>query len=70
MDDKDIERVNTTLAKLQDYWLKHPYLRLGQIVYNSFMSEPNKGRGDIFYLQDKDFVKGLKSLEEKHKAKD
>jgi uncharacterized protein YihD (DUF1040 family) len=63
---KDINRVNETLVKLQEYWLKHPYLRLGQIVYNSFITE-TKGKGDIFYFPDDSFVKGLEALEEKAK---
>lgn len=68
MNDKN-NCIDTTLAKVRDYWYLHPELRLGQIL--SIMA-----KGDPFYLEDeklnhcldealkKDFISKMHTLVE------
>jgi hypothetical protein len=57
-----------TWEKLGEYWMKRPYLRLGQIVSNAWQIHPDYKRNpepdiqDIFYLSDKKLVEGLELL--------
>jgi hypothetical protein len=61
---------------LKEYWEKHPYLRLCQIVSNAWQSHPDYKRDpepdiqDIFYFTDKKFIEGLNILSKSDESKD
>lgn len=59
---RDINRIEIILDKLKIYWLKHPDLRLGQIISN--FGYEVRGENDPFYVED-DLM--LKVIEEKLK---
>jgi hypothetical protein len=48
---KDTVRVKETLAAIEAYWLNHPYLRLGQLIYNIWRNRKKCG-SDLFYMPD------------------
>lgn len=50
---RDIRRIDRVLNILGDYWKLVPDWRLGQLITNVF------GNGDIFYLEEEDFIKAL-----------
>ena len=68
--EKDLVRVKHTLEGLNTYWLQRPYLRLGQIVSNSWHSLPEYKQNpepeiqDVFYMSDEKFLTGLQKLED------
>lgn len=47
---RDPKRIKIILAELEKYWIKHPELRLGQIVHNMICHEG--GCVDTFYAED------------------
>ena len=67
---RELEKVASTIDKLQTYWTRHPYLRLGQIVSNAWRVHPDYRKNpepdiqDVFYLTDEKFLEGLKILED------
>lgn len=48
---EDMARVKETLTALEAYWLTHPYLRLGQLIYNIWRKRKYAGI-DLFYMPD------------------
>lgn len=44
------EEIEKTLKALTQYWMSHPELRLGQIIYS--MNFSVFGTGDSFYIPD------------------
>lgn len=57
---RSLERIDTVLEKLKEYWNENPDLRLCQIISN--LSYEISGNNDPFYVED-DLL--LKVLEEK-----
>lgn len=47
------------LAALLDAWKKQPYLRLGQLMYNTVA--PSQPCPELFYIEDKDLYKLLEN---------
>jgi hypothetical protein len=39
--------INLMLAKVKQSWLKHPHLRLGQLLLNAMLRD-NKGKYDMY----------------------
>jgi hypothetical protein len=60
--------IDQTLEELQKYWRARPYLRLAQIVSNSWQIHPDYKRDpepdiqDVYYFADSKFLEGLKLL--------
>jgi hypothetical protein len=52
------KQIRDIIAVLTDYWLSHPYLRLGQIIVNA--APRTSPCPSVFYASDKDIVKSLK----------
>jgi hypothetical protein len=54
----DEHNVRKSLKILEDYWIQHPYLRLGQIIVNAFSRtesykrNPEPDLDDLFYVSD------------------
>lgn len=55
---RDEARIDPFLETLGKFWHKHPDWRFGQIVSNAF------GRGDIFYVEEREFLIALAALDE------
>jgi hypothetical protein len=67
--DRELQ-IAEVIHNLTDYWEKHPYLRLCQIVTNAWHIHPDYKRNpepdiqDIFYFTDSKFLDGLRLLDE------
>lgn len=63
---RDPNRIPQVLNALGQYWMKHPDLRLGQIVSNAQSTHRiNAGLADtqdVFYFEDEDLLKTLYEL--------
>lgn len=61
---RDPARIDRILAKLADYWKRHPDLRLCQLVHNlgDWSRRPNRGP-DVFYVEDEALEKALEEFE-------
>ena len=57
---RDKKRIYPFTYKLTQYWLKHPYLRFGQVV-SIIGNQLGNGR-DIFYAEEKELSKILDKL--------
>jgi len=66
--DNGLCNMYVVLYNLQDYWEKHPQLRLAQIVSNawhkhpSYKQNPEPDIQDVFYFTDAKFLEGLQLL--------
>ena len=56
------ERISVILNELEDYWMKHPDLRLGQIIVN--ISNKHGFDNDPFYMEDDVVLRELKDRNE------
>ena len=62
------DNIRELLNKLQTYWTERPYLRLAQIVSNSWYKHPDYKKNpepdiqDVHYFTDKKFLEGLELL--------
>ena len=56
---RDPERIPVVLEKIKEYWVKHPDLRLGQIIGN--LSAVVRNDVDPYYMEDEDLLQGLKA---------
>jgi hypothetical protein len=67
---KNLQDVDRVLAKLRDYWIERPYLRLAQIVSNAWQIHPDYKRNpepeinDVFYFTNNKLIEGLELLKE------
>ena len=67
---KNLQDVDRVLAKLREYWVERPYLRLAQIVSNAWQIHPDYKRNpepeinDVFYFTNNKFIEGLELLKE------
>jgi hypothetical protein len=67
---KNLQDVDRVLAKLRDYWIERPYLRLAQIVSNAWQIHPDYKRNpepeinDVFYFANNKLIEGLELLKE------
>jgi len=52
---RDKNRIKPFLAKLEEYWLKYPDLRFGQIIY--LLAE--KIERDIFFPEEKEWLEHI-----------
>jgi uncharacterized protein YihD (DUF1040 family) len=50
---REISRIPEVLRTIHEIWVRYPDLRLMQLIGNVF-------RGDSYYLEDDDFVTGLR----------
>lgn len=58
---RDINRIKTTLERIEKLWLSNPDLRFGQLVVNIIRpEEPNQ---KIYYLEDDEFLEKLNEFE-------
>ena len=73
MENKKFERelyMAKLLDTLSEYWYARPYLRLAQIVSNSWQAHPDYKKNpepeiqDIFYFTDAKFLEGLEALQQ------
>jgi hypothetical protein len=62
---RDPKRISGLLKALEDVWRDNPDWRLGQLIVNAARANSN-GRQlvcpEIFYLEDKEMLKGIESL--------
>ena len=58
---RDINRIPKICKELEELWLKHPDLRLGQLILNAFSF---KGDSPLFGTEDENLIKKLKELYE------
>ena len=67
---KNLQDVDRVLARLREYWVERPYLRLAQIVSNAWQIHPDYKRNpepeinDVFYFTNNKFIEGLELLKE------
>lgn len=60
------ERIHKILSMLEEFWVKHPDLRLGQILININTYFANKDENEdlsLFYLEDDKIIEGLKTFD-------
>jgi hypothetical protein len=60
---RDPDRIKPLLKQIETYWLRHPDLRLGQLVSNAnstYRARQNLPLdNDVFFLEDDDFLRVL-----------
>ena len=61
---RDINRIQPLLEKIESIWIKHPDLRLGQLISCAVNDSE-----DIFYIEDDKLLEGLDKFENKLKEK-
>ena len=61
---RDINRISKICKELEELWLKHPDLRLGQLILNVF-SLHNGVDKRVYYMEDYEFINELKISYEK-----
>jgi uncharacterized protein YihD (DUF1040 family) len=60
---RDPKRINDLLKVLEETWRKEPDLRLGQIIVSAAnLSGRQVVCPEIFYLEDKDMLRGIEGL--------
>lgn len=57
---RDSKHIDEMLETLREYWLRHPDLRLGQIVVNA--CRPRTPCPDVFYTEDDVILDRLTSM--------
>ena len=60
---RDINRIEKTLNKIEEYWIKNPDMRLGQIIANCLRAYDGRLNCDPFFIEDDDLLKGLEKLD-------
>lgn len=60
---RDINRIKKTLNKIEEYWIKNPDMRLGQIIANCLRAYDGRLNCDPFFIEDDDLLKGLEKLD-------
>lgn len=60
---RDPKRIKPILNKLEEYWIKNPDLRLGQIIANCVREYDGRLNCDPFYIEDEDLIAGLEKLD-------
>ena len=58
---RDPQRISRVLQEVALYWIKHPDLRLGQIVSNA--SSQHRSDPDPYHLEDEDLVTAITDME-------
>lgn len=56
---RDPKRIPIILKQLEDLWMKHPDLRLGQLILNVF-SLHNGIDARVYNMEDEDFIREIK----------
>ncbi len=58
---RDPKRIVKVLKEIEGFWVRHPDMRLGQIISNAAFEA--KGDPDPFYVEDEALVKALPEME-------
>lgn len=53
---RDPKRIPIILKQLEDLWMKHPDLRLGQLILNAFSLHQGVD-SRVYYMEDEDFIR-------------
>jgi len=53
----DIKRINRIISLIMQIWVKHPDLRLGQLLVNALGTDDN-----LFYIEDIELEKALEGF--------
>lgn len=51
------------MEEIEEYWVQHPYLRLGQIIANCVRAYDGRLNCDPFYIEDEALIIGLHKLQ-------
>ena len=57
---RDVNRIKPFCDELAEIWSKHPDLRFGQIMHNIARYAQWEYNKDIFYIEEKEFMKIIK----------
>lgn len=58
---RDITRIPIILKKLEEIWVKHPDLRLGQLIEN-FHFCLNRKKIHMYGIEDEEFIEELREV--------
>lgn len=58
---RDINRIQTTIEKLEKLWLANPDLRFGQLIMN--IISPEDPNPKLFYIEDDEFLRKLEEID-------
>ena len=63
---RDSKRIKPFLEKMEDYWLRNPDLRFGQLIYNlCYNKDDENNQGNIFSVEDEKLQSKLEEEIEK-----
>jgi len=60
---RDPNRIKNVIDKLEEFWIKNPEWRLGQIIANCVRAHDDRLNCDPFYIEDEDLIDGLEKLD-------
>ncbi len=60
---RDPNRINFIMKEIEEYWVQHPELRLGQIIANCVRAYDGILNCDPFYIEDEALIVGLHKLQ-------
>lgn len=60
---RDPNRIKLIMEEIEEYWVQHPYLRLGQIIANCVRAYDGRLNCDPFYIEDEALIIGLHKLQ-------
>ena len=60
---RDPNRIKSIIEEIEEYWVQHPELRLGQIIANCIRAYDGRLNCDPFYIEDEALMVGLHKLQ-------
>ena len=54
------EKIEEVLYRIREVWVRHPSLRLGQLLVSSY--QRRNGKVDIFYVEDDELIELVEDL--------
>lgn len=60
---RDPNRIKFIMKEIEEYWIQHPELRLGQIIANCVRAYDGRLNCDPFYIEDEALLVGLHKLQ-------
>lgn len=60
---RDPNKIKSIMEEIEEYWVQHPALRLGQIIANCVRAYDGRLNCDPFYIEDEALIVGLHNLQ-------
>jgi hypothetical protein len=63
---RDPARIEAVLSAIKEAWVRHPDLRLGQLVV--IATKPKDPCPEVFYIEDEQLVQGIAAFQAKKES--